>query len=237
MGIMDRFAAHMGTLMGRLTSSCVPVDRDLGVHSANKYVYILSSVFVLLFFLIFKLCSNCETRACLTLKESCPLPFLRLLLLLLPLTEYLPRCVLHLHQRHSHHHQFTRHRRPTIQYKLFIYFFQLFFGWGKRDSFTMHCERDLEKMAKGWQIAMSYSEKRLKKLNAWEDYELEEAVRGGKVVLETVCLFVHACVKHGQYQYVDSFSPLLRFIFIFSLSHISCLLLLPFPHACFLSFC
>ncbi|KAG6028446.1 hypothetical protein E4U19_001411 [Claviceps sp. Clav32 group G5] len=64
----------------------------------------------------------------------------------------------------------------------------------------MHCERDLEKMAKGWQIAMSYSEKRLKKLNRWEDYELEEAVRGGKIVLETVCLFVHACVKHGQYQ-------------------------------------
>lgn len=83
----------------------------------------------------------------------------------------------------------------------------------------MHCERDLEKMAKGWQIAMSYSEKRLKKLNRWEDYELEEAVRGGKIVLETVCLFVHACVKHGQYQYVDArllLSPPL------SLSHSLC---------------
>lgn len=63
-------------------------------------------------------------------------------------------------------------------------------------------ERDIEKIAKGWTIAMLYSKERLKRVYDWGNDQLEEASKGGILVLETVCLFVHACVKHGQYQYV-----------------------------------
>ncbi|KFG80422.1 hypothetical protein MANI_119766 [Metarhizium anisopliae] len=61
-------------------------------------------------------------------------------------------------------------------------------------------ERDIEKIAKGWTIAMLYSKERLKRIYDWGNDQLEEAAKGGILVLETVCLFVHACVKHGQYQ-------------------------------------
>ncbi|OAA47052.1 hypothetical protein NOR_02688 [Metarhizium rileyi] len=47
---------------------------------------------------------------------------------------------------------------------------------------------------------MLYSKERLKRVYDWENDQLEEAIKGGILVLETVCLFVHACVKHGQYQ-------------------------------------
>ncbi|KAG5929245.1 hypothetical protein E4U53_002484 [Claviceps sorghi] len=69
----------------------------------------------------------------------------------------------------------------------------------------MRPERDIDKIAKGWTIAMSYSEKRLKRLHDWKDHELQTAARRGMLVLETVCLFVHACVKHGQYQVPHEF--------------------------------
>ncbi|KAG6014713.1 hypothetical protein E4U54_004962 [Claviceps lovelessii] len=69
----------------------------------------------------------------------------------------------------------------------------------------MRPERDLDKIAKGWTIAMAYSAKRLKSLHGWQDRELETAARQGKLVLETTCLFVHACVKHGQYQMPHEF--------------------------------
>lgn len=49
---------------------------------------------------------------------------------------------------------------------------------------------------------MLYSKERLKRVYDWENDQLEKAEKEGKLVLETVCLFVHACVKHGQYQYV-----------------------------------
>lgn len=62
-------------------------------------------------------------------------------------------------------------------------------------------ERDMEKIAKGWSIAMLYSKERLKRVHAWEGDELEQAIREGRLVLETVCLFIHACVKRGQYRY------------------------------------
>lgn len=65
-------------------------------------------------------------------------------------------------------------------------------------------ERDIDKIAKGWTIAMLYSKDRLKRVNDWGNDQLDRAVREGRLVLETVCLFVHACVKHGQYQYVQS---------------------------------
>ncbi|KAK0387906.1 hypothetical protein NLU13_4151 [Sarocladium strictum] len=60
-------------------------------------------------------------------------------------------------------------------------------------------ERDVEKIAKGWSIAMVYSKERLRKIDKLEDTQLDEAVREGRLVLETTCLFVHACVKRGQY--------------------------------------
>ncbi|POR34187.1 Uncharacterized protein TPAR_05600 [Tolypocladium paradoxum] len=61
-------------------------------------------------------------------------------------------------------------------------------------------ERDLEKVAKGWSIAMAYSKERLKRVYEWEGEQLEQACKEGRLVLETVCLFIHACVKHGQYK-------------------------------------
>ncbi|KAG5981436.1 hypothetical protein E4U55_002940 [Claviceps digitariae] len=66
-------------------------------------------------------------------------------------------------------------------------------------------ERDIDKIAKGWSIAMSYSKKRLQTLHDWQDQELQTAVRQGKLVLETVCLFVHACVRHRQYDLPPEF--------------------------------
>lgn len=74
---------------------------------------------------------------------------------------------------------------------------------GIRESLlTTRPERDMDKIAKGWKIAMAYSRDRLKRVHDWKDDELERAVREGRLVLETVCLFVHACIKHGQYQCV-----------------------------------
>ncbi|CAM1501769.1 Fc.00g037530.m01.CDS01 [Cosmosporella sp. VM-42] len=61
-------------------------------------------------------------------------------------------------------------------------------------------ERDVEKIAKGWSIAMNYSKDRIKRIYDLEDDQMEEAINEGRVVLETVCLFMHACVKHGQYK-------------------------------------
>ena len=61
-------------------------------------------------------------------------------------------------------------------------------------------ERDVEKIAKGWSIAMSYSKERIKRIFDLEDDQMEDAINEGRVVLETVCLFMHACVKHGQYK-------------------------------------
>ncbi|ODA83250.1 hypothetical protein RJ55_01762 [Drechmeria coniospora] len=60
-------------------------------------------------------------------------------------------------------------------------------------------ERDLEKISKGWSTAMSYSKERLQRVHSLESEELEQATRDGNLVLETVCLFVHACIKCGQY--------------------------------------
>ena len=61
-------------------------------------------------------------------------------------------------------------------------------------------ERDIEKIEKGWSIAMNYSKERLKRVFDLECDQLEDAVNEGRVVLETICLFMHACIKHGQYK-------------------------------------
>lgn len=61
---------------------------------------------------------------------------------------------------------------------------------------------DMDKIAKGWSIAMFYSKERLKRVHELEDAQLDKAIQEGKLVLETLCLFVHACIKRGQYRYV-----------------------------------
>lgn len=61
-------------------------------------------------------------------------------------------------------------------------------------------ETNVEKIAKGWSLAMQYSKERIRRVYKLDDEELEEAVCDGRVVLETTCLFVHACVKQGQYR-------------------------------------
>lgn len=91
----------------------------------------------------------------------------------------------------------------------------------------MRPERDLDKIAKGWTIAMAYSAKRLKSLHGWQDRELETAARQGKLVLETTCLFVHACVKHGQYQYGFWFPSFLS-VFLLIPSFLPSFFFLPF---------
>lgn len=61
-------------------------------------------------------------------------------------------------------------------------------------------EKDLQKIAKGWSIAMEYSKERLKRVHDLEDDQMENAINEGLLVLETTCLFMHACVKRGQYK-------------------------------------
>ncbi|EJP64267.1 hypothetical protein ACQRIT_007826 [Beauveria bassiana] len=63
------------------------------------------------------------------------------------------------------------------------------------------CDRDdLDKISKGWSIAMFYSKERLRRVYELDDAQLDKAVEDGKLVLETLCLFVHACIKRGQYR-------------------------------------
>ncbi|KAM0200066.1 hypothetical protein ACHAPA_007026 [Fusarium lateritium] len=61
-------------------------------------------------------------------------------------------------------------------------------------------EKDLDKIAKGWSIAMKYSKERLQRVHDLEDDQLDDAINDGHLVLETVCLFMHACVRRGQYK-------------------------------------
>lgn len=60
---------------------------------------------------------------------------------------------------------------------------------------------DLDKIAKGWKIAMKCSKERLQRVHDLAADELDDAINDGHLVLETVCLFVHACIKHNQYKY------------------------------------
>lgn len=61
----------------------------------------------------------------------------------------------------------------------------------------------MNKMEKGWSIATSCSEERLRRVYDWTDAELEAAAKEGLVMLETVCVFVHGCIKSGQYKYAN----------------------------------
>lgn len=62
----------------------------------------------------------------------------------------------------------------------------------------------MNKIEKGWGIATRCSEERLKRIYDWTDDELSAAIQEGLVMLETVCVFVHGCIKSGQYRYVRS---------------------------------
>lgn len=65
----------------------------------------------------------------------------------------------------------------------------------------------LNKMEKGWAIATRCSEQRLKRVYEWTDAELGTAVKEGMVMLETVCVFVHGCIKSGQYKCAKATIP------------------------------
>lgn len=68
-------------------------------------------------------------------------------------------------------------------------------------------ETDIEKMTKGWSKAMEFSKARLQRVHDLAEDQLDDAIKAGHLVLENVCLFMHACVKRGQYRYE---SPLER---------------------------
>ncbi|KAH8131803.1 uncharacterized protein TrAFT101_009940 [Trichoderma asperellum] len=68
----------------------------------------------------------------------------------------------------------------------------------------------LKKMEKGWAIAMRCSEQRLQRIYEWTDAELNTAVKEGMVMLETVCVFVHGCIKSGQYKLPADFWKILH---------------------------
>jgi hypothetical protein len=65
-------------------------------------------------------------------------------------------------------------------------------------------EIDIGKIAKSWSIAMSFSRERLQRVCKLHGTEMDAAVRDGRLVLETVCLFVHSSVKGGQFKYTFS---------------------------------
>lgn len=69
-----------------------------------------------------------------------------------------------------------------------------------RDTMFDYDDGVLKKMEKGWAIAMRCSEQRLQRIYEWTDAELNTAVKEGMVMLETVCVFVHGCIKSGQYK-------------------------------------
>ncbi|PHH88147.1 hypothetical protein CDD83_7920 [Cordyceps sp. RAO-2017] len=66
-------------------------------------------------------------------------------------------------------------------------------------------ERDLDRISKGWDLAMFYSQERLKRIYSLEGEQLKQAVNEGRLILETVCLFIHACIKRGQYKLPPDF--------------------------------
>ncbi|KAM4065318.1 hypothetical protein HRG_004359 [Hirsutella rhossiliensis] len=72
--------------------------------------------------------------------------------------------------------------------------------WREKDL-----EKDLEKAEKGWAIAKKFSRERLERVNSWDGGRLEKAVEERYLVLETVCLFIHANIKCGQYRIPSRF--------------------------------
>ncbi|KEY65725.1 hypothetical protein S7711_05555 [Stachybotrys chartarum IBT 7711] len=59
---------------------------------------------------------------------------------------------------------------------------------------------DLELIRSGWKIAMACSKDRLVSVHGWSDSEVEKATNDGRLMLETISVFVHCCIKSGQYR-------------------------------------
>ncbi|KAL4722444.1 hypothetical protein ACLX1H_010798 [Fusarium chlamydosporum] len=71
-------------------------------------------------------------------------------------------------------------------------------------------ETDVEEMAKAWSKAMEFSEARLQRVHDLAEDQLDDAINAGHLVLENVCLFMHACVKRGQFKPPISFWQILH---------------------------
>ena len=61
-------------------------------------------------------------------------------------------------------------------------------------------EKDIERIAKSWSLAMGCSKERLENVYKLKGAQLDDAVQEGRLVLETVCVFVHTSVKMGQFR-------------------------------------
>ncbi len=61
-------------------------------------------------------------------------------------------------------------------------------------------DTDMEKVAKSWSAAMRFSKERMQKVWNLHESEMDAAVQDGRLVLETVCLFVHSSIKSGQFR-------------------------------------
>ncbi|KAH7316627.1 hypothetical protein B0I35DRAFT_259510 [Stachybotrys elegans] len=71
------------------------------------------------------------------------------------------------------------------------------------------CESIIDKMAKGWQLAQEYSKKRL--LAADNRNEMDPESKFDEcLLLETLCLFLHACIKPGQHEVPSDFWRLMH---------------------------
>lgn len=60
---------------------------------------------------------------------------------------------------------------------------------------------DIEKVSRAWDLAMRFSKSRIQTVCEMDDEALQVAINDGRLILETTCLFFHACVRPGQYKY------------------------------------
>ncbi|KAF4124480.1 hypothetical protein GMORB2_5146, partial [Geosmithia morbida] len=71
-------------------------------------------------------------------------------------------------------------------------------------------EKELRQIAKSWSIAMKASRDRLQKVYKLRMDELDAAIHEGRLVLETVCLFVHASLRCQQFSLPPEFWRILQ---------------------------
>lgn len=63
-------------------------------------------------------------------------------------------------------------------------------------------EKEMRQIAKSWSIAMEASQERLRKVRQLRGDEMDAAIAEGRLVLETVCLFIHASLRCQQFRCV-----------------------------------
>lgn len=61
-------------------------------------------------------------------------------------------------------------------------------------------DKEISQIAKSWAIAMATSRDRLQRIDKLQGDEMDAAVQEGRLILETVCLFVHASLRCGQFR-------------------------------------